>query len=72
MLGIWQKGIDIHQTFVALLTDLSKAVGRLNHDLLIINLQSYDISYFSLRLLADYFVIVLGRKLNMVSLKDLR
>ena len=49
-----EEAVDKDQFFGALLTDLSKALDCLSHDLLIAKLRSYGISLASLKLLTDY------------------
>ena len=54
MLETWRNAVDENCTFVALLTDLSKAFDCLNHELLISKLKGYGLDDKSLCLLYSY------------------
>ena len=54
MLETWRNAVDENYTFVALLTDLSKAFDCLNHELLISKLKGYGLDDKSLCLLYSY------------------
>ena len=54
MLEKWKRSVDGGRVFGALLTDLSKAFDRLDHELLIANLNAYGFSLPALRLINDY------------------
>ena len=59
MLERWKKELDKSNIAGALLTDLSKAFGCLNHELLIAKLEAYGFDYPSLEFVLDYLY---GRK----------
>ena len=54
LLEKWKRSIDRGKVFGTLLTDLSKAFDRLNHDLLIAKLNAHGFSLPALRLFHDY------------------
>ena len=54
MLEKWKRSVDGGRIFGALLTDLSKVFDRLDHELLIANLNAYGFSLPALRLINDY------------------
>ena len=54
LLEKWKRSIDRGKVFGALLTDLSKAVDCLHHDLLIAKLNAYGFSLPALRFIHDY------------------
>ena len=54
MLEKWKRSVDEGKVFGALLTDLSKASGCLDHELLIAKLNAYGFSLPVLRLINDY------------------
>ena len=54
MLETWKEATDNNKAFGALLTDLSKAIDCLSHDLLIAKLHSYGLDLASLKVLQDY------------------
>ena len=54
MLEKWKRPVDEGKVFGALLTDLSKAFGCLDHELLIAKLNAYGFSLPALRLINDY------------------
>ena len=54
LLEKWKRGVDSGQIFGALLTDLSKAFDRLDHELLIAKLNAYGFSLPALKLVHDY------------------
>ena len=56
MLEKWKKTFDNKEAFGALLTDLSKAFDRLNHELLIAKLHAYGLYLSSLKLIHDYLL----------------
>ena len=53
ILDKWKFAVDNSEAFGALLTDLTKAVNCLSHDILIAKLHPYGLSLTSLRLLSD-------------------
>ena len=54
MLEKWKRSADGGKVFGALLTDLSKVFGCLDHELLITKRNAYDFSLPALRLINDY------------------
>ena len=56
MLETWQKVIDETKSAGAILTDLSKALDCLNHDLLIAKLNAYDFDNSSLNFMRRYLM----------------
>ena len=54
MLEKWKSAVDIKRTFGALLTDLSKALDCLSHDLLLAKLNAYGFSLPAVRLVQSY------------------
>ena len=54
MLQKWKSALDNKKVFGALLTDLSKALDCLSHDLLIAKLNAYGFSMAALRLIQNY------------------
>ena len=54
MLEIWKSAVDNKRNFGALLTDLSKALDYLLHDLLLAKLNAYEFSLPALRLVQSY------------------
>ena len=54
ILEIWKGATNNHKAFSALLTDLSKALDCLSHDLLIAKLHAYGSDIDSLNILKDY------------------
>ena len=54
MLEIWKRATDNKKAFGALLTELSKAIDCLCHDLLTAKLHAYDLDKDSLNILQDY------------------
>ena len=54
MLEKWKRSVDEGKVFGALLTDLFKAFGCLDHELLIAKLNAYGFSLPALRLINDY------------------
>ena len=50
----WKKSVDKEKTFAALLTDLSKALECVLHDLSIAKLNAYGFSFSSARLIQTY------------------
>ena len=50
----WKRSVDSGKAFGALLTDLSKALDCLDHELLIAKLNAYGFSLPALRLIHDY------------------
>ena len=68
MLEKWKSAVDIKRTFGALLTDLSKALDCLSHDLLLAKLNAYGFSLPALRLVQSYLLNRKQRtKINLVS-----
>ena len=59
MLEKWKKELDKRMIAAALLTDLSKAFGCLNHELLIAKLEAYGFDHASLLIILNYLS---GRK----------
>ena len=51
---IWKGATDNNKAFGALLTELSKAIDCLSHDLLTAKLHAYDLDIDSLNILQDY------------------
>ena len=49
-----KKVLDNEEAFEGLLTDLSIAFGRLNHELLVAKLHACGLSFSSLKLVHDY------------------
>ena len=56
MLEKWKKAVDTKKDFSALLTDLSKALDCLPHDLIIAKLNAYRFSLPALNLIQNYIV----------------
>ena len=54
MIGKWKKIVDDGGVFGALLTDLSKAVDCILHDLIIAKLETYGFHIDALKLIQDY------------------
>ena len=54
MLETWRNTIDKKGSFVALLTDLSKAFDCINYDLLIAKLNGYGLDIIALSLMYSY------------------
>ena len=54
MLKKWKRSVDSGKAFGALLTDLSKALHCLDHELLTSKLNTYGFSLPALRLVYDY------------------
>ena len=54
MIDKWEKAVDNHKVFGAVLTDLSKAFDCICHDLLIAKLNAYGLSLPALKLITDY------------------
>ena len=54
MLEKWKRSVNGGKVFGALLTDLSKVFGCLDHELLIAKRNAYDFSLPALRLINDY------------------
>ena len=54
ILEIWKGATNNNKAFSALLTDLSKALDCLSHDLLIAKLHAYGSDIDSLNILKDY------------------
>ena len=52
----WKSAVDNKKTFVALVTDLSKAFDCLSHELLLANLHAYGFSIPPLRLVYSYLI----------------
>ena len=50
----WKRSADEGVNFGALLTDLSKALNCLDHDFIIVKLNSYEFSWYALKLIHDY------------------
>ena len=59
MLEKWKKELDKRKVAATLLTDLSKAFGCLNHELLIAKLGAYGFDHSSLDFILNYLS---GRK----------
>ena len=55
MLEKWKSLVDKGRVIGSLLTDLSRAIECLDHELLIAKLNTYDFSLPVLRLIHDYF-----------------
>ena len=49
-----KKAVDNNKVFGALLTDLSKAFDCICHDLLVVNLNAYGLSFPALKIIQDY------------------
>ena len=62
LLEKWKSSIDRSKVFGALLTNLSKALDCLNHDLLIAKLNACACGLPALRLIHDYLLNRKGRK----------
>ena len=56
MLKKWKRSVDSGKAFGALLTDLSKALHCLDHELLTSKLNTYGFSLPALRLVYDYLL----------------
>ena len=54
MLEKWKRPVDRGKAFDALLTDLSKTFGCLDHELLMAKLNAYGLNLPTLRLIHDY------------------
>ena len=54
LLQKWKNSVDKGKSFGALLTDLSKPIGCLNHELLTAKLNPFGFTLLPLRLLHDY------------------
>ena len=54
MIEMWRKAIDENKVAGAILTDLSKALDCLSHDLLIAKLEAYGFDKPALKLIRDY------------------
>ena len=54
MLETWKRSSDKDKVFGVLLTDLSKALDCLNHELLTAKLNAYSFSLLALRLINGY------------------
>ena len=54
MIDKWEKAVDNHKVFGAVLTGLSKAFDCICHDLLIAKLNAYGLSLPALKLITDY------------------
>ena len=54
MIDKWEKAVDNHKVFGAVLTDLSKAFDCICHNLLIAKLNAYGLSLSALKLITDY------------------
>ena len=54
LLEKWKCAVDRAKTFCALLTDLSKVFGCLNHELLIVKPKAYGFSLLELKLACNY------------------
>ena len=54
MLETWKRSLDKDKVFGVFLTDLSKALDCLNHELLTAKLNAYSFSLPALRLINDY------------------
>ena len=54
LLEKWKRAVDSGQMFGALLTDLSKAIDCLDHEILIAKLNAYGFSLPALKLVHDY------------------
>ena len=50
----WKRSLDEGLAFGALLADLSKAFDCLNHELIIVQLNSYGFSWADFKLFHDY------------------
>ena len=50
----WKLAVDNNKAFTSLLTDLSKTLDCLSHNLLTAKLHSYGLSLTSLKLPSDY------------------
>ena len=61
MIDKWKKAVDSNKAFGALLTDLSKALDCICHDILVAKLQDYGLSLPALKMIQDY---ILNRKLR--------
>ena len=55
MLEKWKSATDNKKSFGALLTDLSKSLDCLSHDLLIAKLNAYGFNMSALRFVHNYF-----------------
>ena len=67
LLEKWKNAVDKGTIFGALLTDLSKAFGCLNHELLIAYLNAYGLTLPALKLIHNY----LSNKNQRVRVNDL-
>ena len=66
MLEKWKSSVDKGKSFGALLTDLSKAIDCLSHELLLAKLHSYGFSITALKLIHSYLTNRWQRtKINM-------
>ena len=54
VIGKWKNPVDKGKMFGALLTDLSKAFDRLNHEFLIVKLSAYGFTLLALKLIHNY------------------
>ena len=54
MLEKWKKALDKRNLAGAVLTDLSQAFDRLNHELVIVKLEDYGFNYPSLAFIYSY------------------
>ena len=59
MLEKWKSSVDKRKAFGVLLTDLSKALDCLSHELIIARLNAYGFSLSALKLMQSYLS---GRK----------
>ena len=81
MIDRWKKAVDSNKVFGAILTDLSKALDCICHDLLVAKLHTYGLSLPALKMIQDYLLnrkrrtkldphTVHGRILYLVFLRD--
>ena len=54
MIEVWKKYLDKGNEIAVILTDLSKALGTINHSLLLAKLEAYGFSMASLKLMQSY------------------
>ena len=54
MVDKWKKGVDNIKVLGALLTNLSKVFDCICHDLLVVNLNAYVLSFPALKMIRDY------------------